>query len=86
MTVATLKEITDKIGIKPDDVVSYHERKGKGIIEIDFNKIHQKKIKKDDDINVFGNIIKMAENLGINDLAENHDYYLYGTPKSKSLK
>lgn len=83
MAVATLKEITEKIGIKPDDMVSYHEEKGKGIIEIDFKKVHRTKNEKDDDVNVFENIIKMAENLGIEDLAENHDHYLYGTPKRK---
>lgn len=86
MTVATLKEITKKIGIKPDDIVSYHEEKGKGIIEIDFKKLHHSKRKKNDDVNVFENILNMAENLGMEDLAENHDHYMYGTPKRKHVE
>ena len=82
MTIATLKEITEKIGIKPEDMVTYHEKKGKGTIEIDFRKAHKVKIsKKEDDIDVFENILNMSEHLGIHDLTENHDHYLYGTPK-----
>lgn len=80
MTTATLKEITEKVGIKPDDVVTYHEEKGKGISEVDFSVLNRQQ-SPDEDIDVFDTIMNMAEPLGIKDLAENHDHYLYGTPK-----
>lgn len=81
MTTATLKEITEKIGIKSDDIVTYHEKKGKGIIEVDFKKVHKANSETTEDIDVFENILNMSEHLGIDDLAENHDHYLYGIPK-----
>ena len=81
MTTATLKEITEKIGIKPEDIVTYHEKKGKGIIEVDFKKIHRQNTQKMEATDVFANIIANSQSVGINDLAKNHDHYLYGTPK-----
>jgi hypothetical protein len=29
----------------------------------------------------FGRVLEMAEDMGIEDLSEQHDHYLYGTPK-----
>ena len=43
-TTLTLKEITKKIGISPDDVVQYREKGDKGIIEIDLKVIRHKKL------------------------------------------
>ena len=80
-TTLTLKEITKKIGISPDDVVQYREKGDKGIIEIDLKVIRRKKQKKKIELDIFENILTIAEDIGIEDWSLNHDHYLYGTPK-----
>lgn len=81
MPTATLKEITKKIGIAPDDIVKYREKGDKGIIEFDLKIIRHKKQKRVDDQDVFENILVISENVGIKDWSLNHDHYLYGIPK-----
>jgi bifunctional DNA-binding transcriptional regulator/antitoxin component of YhaV-PrlF toxin-antitoxin module len=85
MTTATLKEITEKVGIKPDDVVTYHEEKGKGIIEVDFSVLKKQSTVVEEDERL-GKILGISEELGIKDWAENHDHYIYGSPKKNEVK
>lgn len=35
----------------------------------------------DEDEHPFAYLLNIAEDLGVDDLAENHDHYLYGVPK-----
>ena len=85
-TTLTLKEITKKLGVSPDDVVQYREKGDKGIIEVDLKVIRQKKQKKEIELDVFENILNIAEDVGIEDWSLNHDFYLYGTPKRTKAK
>ena len=84
MATATFKKATKELGLSPDDVVTYHKKGGKGIIEVDFNKLHRKKSNQNREKNAFESILSMAEDVGIKDWSYNHDHYLYGTPKRKT--
>ena len=79
MTTATLKKATKDLGLSPDDVVTYHKKGHKCIIEVDFNKRRQ--VDKED---AFKSILSMSEDVGIKDWSANHDHYLYGTPKQET--
>ena len=83
MATATLKKATKELGLSPDDMVHYYKKGNKRIIEAEFEP--ENKQKKNDDVNAFETILNMAENLGIEDLAENHDHYIYGTPKREDV-
>ncbi len=80
MPTATLKKVTEELGVSLDDIVHYDKHGNKALIEVDL-KNHKKDKGKDADVDVFAKIMAMAENVGIKDWSINHDHYLYGTPK-----
>jgi hypothetical protein len=85
MQTATLKRVTEKLGISPEDLVFYRTLGNKAFIEIDL-KLPALGTADNSEPDVFDNILAMSEELGIKDWALNHDHYLYGAPKRKDEK
>ena len=79
MATATLKKATLELGLSPDDMVTYHKKGSKCIIEADCGKRHRNE--KED---AFQSILSISEDIGIKDWSVNHDHYLYGTPKQET--
>ena len=55
MQTITLREITRRLGISPDDQVAYHEQGNKGIIEIDLDnkeRNHEETHERDHDLEI----------------------------------
>lgn len=86
MPITTFKEVAKKLGISLDDLVYYHKQGDKCIIEVDLNSTRHTGQLEKNEVDVFGNILAMAEDVGIKDWSLNHDHYLYGTPKRKNKK
>lgn len=80
MQTATLRAATEQLGISLEDIVQYHKKGKKAIIEIDLKHPHAESEKKSE-ADVFDNIVAMSEDIGIKDWSLNHDHYLYGVPK-----
>jgi hypothetical protein len=86
MPTATLKEAEEKLGLSPDDTVQYEEVGEVGneaIIKIQLHIKEKVGKKKKTAKELFDWIVENGEHMGITDWAENHDHYLYGTPKRK---
>ncbi|MFQ5825059.1 MAG: hypothetical protein ACE5JB_13480 [bacterium] len=73
--------MTKKLGISPAEPVNYHEQGDKGIIEIDLIAIRSSQSSQEEELDVYTNILCMAEDVGMEDWSLNHDHYLCGTPK-----
>ena len=80
MQTATLRKATEDLGISLDDIVFYRTLGNKAIIEFDL-KLPSAKAADNSEPDVFDKILAMSEDVGIKDWAQNHDHYLYGTPK-----
>ena len=82
MRKMTLKDVTKKLGISLDEVVTYHKKGDKAVIEVNLKANGAQKPTKEKN-QVLSNLLGMAEDVGIDDWSLNHDHYLYGTPKRK---
>jgi len=76
MATATLKETTQKFGLRMTDIVKYQKKGKKILIEVELDE--EKKAE-----TVFDFVVANSVEVGISDWSENHDHYLYGTPKRK---
>jgi len=85
MQSATLKKVTEDLGISLEDSVFYHILGNKAFIEIDL-KLPASGAADNSEPDVFDKILAMSEDIRIKDWALNHNHYLYGTSKRKIEK